>query len=114
MQHSLLAQWGIHNGEHVFGASTPAEMLALVRTYRTDDISHLLTQDILLMAGVGDHLVPFDQVSAQIQTLVNARSVAARIFTRAESAENHCQVGNLGLSLHVITRWINEQIGSTA
>jgi pimeloyl-ACP methyl ester carboxylesterase len=114
IQHSLLAQWGIHNGEHVFGASTPAEMLALVRTYRTDDISHLLTQDILLMAGVGDHLVPFDQVSAQIQTLVNARSVAARIFTRAESAENHCQVGNLGLSLHVITRWINEQIGSTA
>lgn len=114
MHHNLLAQWGVHNGEHVFGVSTPAEMLAAVRSYRTDDISHLLTQDILLMAGVGDHLVPFDQVSAQIQTLVNARSVTARIFTRAESAENHCQVGNIGLSLHVITRWIDEQIGSTA
>ena len=76
----------------------PAEMLAAVRSYRTDDVSHLLTQDILLMAGVGDHLVPFDQVSAQIQTLVNARSVAARIFTRAEAPKTTCQQGNLGLS----------------
>lgn len=54
------------------------------------------------MAGAEDHYVPLGQLGAQIQTLTNARSVTARVFTRAESAQNHCQIGNLGLALRVI------------
>jgi hypothetical protein len=34
------------------------------------------------------------------------RSLTARLFTRAEQAQNHCQVGNLELALDVIVTWI--------
>lgn len=111
--HSLLVNWAIANACQVFGVKTPAQALAAVRSMRTDDISHLITQDVLLMAGAADHYVPLDQIGSQIQTLVNARSISARVFTRAESAQNHCHVGNLGLAVEVITGWITEQTQPT-
>ena len=95
----------------MFGVDTPAQALAAVRTMRTDDVSSRITQDVLLMAGAEDHYVPLDQLNAQIQTLTNAQSVTARLFTRAESAQNHCQIGNLGLSLRVILGWLDNHTG---
>jgi len=109
---NLLADWGVGKAEAVFGVGTPARALAAVRGMRTDDVSSAITQDVLLMAGAEDHYVPPSQLGAQIQTLTNARSVTARLFTRAESAQNHCQVGNLGLSVRVILGWIDEHTGS--
>jgi len=109
---NLLADWGIGNAERVFGVNTPAQALAAVRALRTDDVSSRITQDVLLMAGAEDHYVPLAQLGAQIQTLTNARSVTARVFTRAESAQNHCQIGNLGLSLRVILGWLDEHAGA--
>ena len=64
-----------------------------------------------LMAGAEDHYVPLGQLGAQLQTLTNARSVTARLFTRAEDAQNHCQIGNLGLSLRVILGWLDDHSG---
>jgi hypothetical protein len=82
--------------------------LSAVRGMRTDDVSPRITQDVLLMAGAEDHYVPLGHLGAQIQTLTNARSVTVRVFTRAESAQNHCQIGNLGLALRVILAWLGE------
>ena len=39
--------------------------------------------------------------------LKNARSITARLFTRSESAENHCPVGNYGLALRTIVNWLD-------
>ena len=39
--------------------------------------------------------------------LNNARSITARLFTRSESAQNHCQVGNYGLALGTIVDWLD-------
>jgi hypothetical protein len=80
---NLLADWGIGNAETVFGVDTPAQALAVVRAMRTDDVSSGITQDVLLMAGAEGRYVPLAQLGAQIQTLTNARSVTARLFTRA-------------------------------
>ena len=41
-----------------------------------------------------------------MKALVGARSVTVGIFTRKESAQNHCQVGDIGLALTVILDWI--------
>ena len=46
------------------------------------------------------------QAYKQIVALENPRSLTARLFTRAESAQNHCQAGNFGLALQVITAWL--------
>jgi len=43
-----------------------------------------------------------------------ARSVTARVFTEAEQASNHCQIGNTGLALKVILDWLDAFGGRTA
>ena len=91
---------------HVFGARTPHEALSQAMQYRTDDVSPLVRQDVLLLAGAEDHYVPLHQLYAQARSLAGARSVTTRLFTRAESAQSHCQIGNLGLALESIVDWI--------
>ena len=49
-----------------------------------------------------------------IGMLKNARSITAKLFTRSESAENHCQVGNYGLALRTIVNCLDEMIDRTA
>jgi pimeloyl-ACP methyl ester carboxylesterase len=106
MKKSLVEEWGVKHGMHVMGSKTPYEFLRKTQLYRTDDISHLVNQDVLLMAGAEDHFVPLHQFYDQIRSLSHARSITARLFTREEQAQNHCQIGNLGLSLRVIADWI--------
>jgi hypothetical protein len=43
--------------------------------------------------------------------LWNARSITARVFTAAEHASNHCQIGNVGLGLDVIRAWLDFRPG---
>lgn len=69
--------------------------------------SDRVDQDVLLLAGERDRFQPVTLYHRQRAALVNARSVTGRIFTRAEHAENHCQMGNLGLALDVITDWLD-------
>jgi hypothetical protein len=54
------------------------------------------------MAGTKDHYMPLQMLPDQLMALTAARSVAARVFTEAESAQNHCQIGNMDLALKVI------------
>lgn len=110
-QSDLLADWAIAQGERVRGVSSPAEVFRGWRAYRTDDVSHLVTQDVLLMAGIKDHDIPLKMLGDQILSLSAARSVTARAFTEAESAHNHCQIGNMGLALRVMLDWLNETGG---
>ena len=49
----------------------------------------------------------------QLLTLTAARSVTARAFTEAEQAQNHCQVGNMGLAIKVILDWLDAAGGRT-
>lgn len=104
---SLVIQWGIHPGMHVTGSRSPYEFLQKVRRLRTTAVSDRVTQDVLLMAGEQDHYVPLHQFHDQIKTLRNVRSLTARMFTRDEQAQNHCQIGNLALSLQVIVGWLD-------
>jgi pimeloyl-ACP methyl ester carboxylesterase len=107
----LLTDWGIGQAMRVLGAADPAEVFEAVHALRTDDVSPLVTQDVLLLAGALDHYVPLHQLGDQLATLTSARSVSARLFTEAEQAQNHCQIGNLGLALRVIVDWLDTSGG---
>ncbi len=97
----------------VLGVKGPAELFAAIDSLRTDDVSPDVKQDVLLMAGCADHYVPVSQLGDQLLSLTHARSLAARLFTEAEHAQNHCQIGNLGLSLRVIVNWLDAVGGRT-
>ncbi|MEW2159855.1 alpha/beta fold hydrolase [Streptomyces sp. NPDC007189] len=110
----LLTEWFVTQGKRVMGTATATEVFRAWRAYRTDDVSHRVTQDVLLLAGAADHCVPLHMLGDQVLTLTAARSVSARIFTEAEHAQNHCQIGNQGLALKVIFDWLDEVGGRTA
>jgi pimeloyl-ACP methyl ester carboxylesterase len=115
MAKSLFVDWGTQHGMHNAGVKTPYEMLKHFQKYETASISSRLTGDVLLMAGAEDHAIAVHELPDQIATLTHVRTLTARLFTRAEQAQNHCQVGNYGLAFRVMIDWMTGlgQIGVT-
>jgi hypothetical protein len=106
MARSLLLDWMVKLAIHNTGVKTTYEMLKHYQKYEFAGISSQLTQDVLLMAGAEDHYIPVHQLPDQIATLTHVRSLTARLFTRAEQAQNHVQVGNMGLAFRTMIDWM--------
>jgi pimeloyl-ACP methyl ester carboxylesterase len=111
-----VSQWGLQQGMHVTGTTTPYDFVRSTTEMSTRKISHLVRADVLLLAGADDHYVPLKQLGRQASSLVNARSVTTRVFTAAEQASNHCQLGNIGAVGRLIVSWLDltarEPVGS--
>ena len=101
--------WAIRHGMAVSGSRSPSDFLYWLGTMNTRDVSPAIDQDVLILAGAEDHLVPLAQLSSQAATLRGARSLTTRTFSRAEQAHNHCQIGNLNLMLEVVLDWLELQ-----
>jgi hypothetical protein len=71
--------------------------------------SELVHQDVLILTGAEDHFIPQKMHYKQVKALYNAKSVTARIFTKEDQAQNHCQIGNIRLALDVMEKWIEEK-----
>ena len=106
MRHSLVADWGLRQGMHTTGTTTAYDFLRGTARYETTSVSGVVTQDVLLLAGSGDHYVPRSQLAQQMSSLTAARSVTTRLFTAAEDAANHVHIGNADLPLRVMTAWM--------
>ena len=107
-----VSEWGLQQGMHVTGTATPYDFLRSTTAMNTGKISNLVRADVLLLAGADDHYVPLKQLGRQAGTLSNARSVTTRIFTAAEQASNHCQLGNIGAVGRLIMAWMDLTAGS--
>ena len=103
-----LVCWGIQQGKLVMGVDDPFDFIRATLQFRTAPYSYRLTQDVLLMAGTTDHYVPIEHLYDQMATLTGVRSLTVRVFTQAESASNHCQLGNLGLALRTMLDWLDQ------
>ncbi|SHI66980.1 Pimeloyl-ACP methyl ester carboxylesterase [Butyrivibrio fibrisolvens DSM 3071] len=101
-------KWLLLQGYAIYeNISTPYEYFNHIKEYNTREISKLITQDTLVLAGASDIYTVYYQ--DQLDALVNARSVTGRLFTKEEHADHHCQVGNMGLVLDTIAGWIEEK-----
>lgn len=105
---NLMLKWAVMQGMHITNSHTTYEFIKKMMSYNTSEISPLLSQDVLLLGGQEDHYIPICQLFEQSKTLTNVRSLTTRMFTRKENAQNHCQVGNIGLSIEVIVNWIQQ------
>lgn len=114
MERDTMIAWAIPHGMHVMGVDSPYEFFCKVRRFDTAPYSSRIRQDFLLLAGARDHYVPLRQFHRQARRLVNVRSFTGRIFTEAEQAQNHCQVGNVGLALRTIVGWLDERVAEGA
>jgi pimeloyl-ACP methyl ester carboxylesterase len=104
--------WALRHGMHVSGARDAFDFVGWLESLRTKPFAHRLTQDVLLLAGAEDHIVPLRQLYRQAQNLPNVRSLTTRLFTAQEQAQNHCQIGNVGLVIRVILSWLDCQVGA--
>ena len=58
----------------------------------------------------GEHDIYTIYYQHQIDALIKAKSVTGRLFTKEESADHHCQIGNLGLVLETMEEWISSHV----
>ena len=105
LDENYFTRWLLGQGCAIYeNVHTPCEYFNCIKQYNTRDISPLLTQDVLVLAGAEDlYTVYYDE---QLRALTNARSVTGRLFTAEECASHHCQIGNLQLVLETIDHWI--------
>jgi pimeloyl-ACP methyl ester carboxylesterase len=111
-----VSEWGLRQGMHVTGTATPYDFLRSTTEMSTRRISDRVRADVLLLAGADDHYVPLAQLARQAGNLTNARSVTTRLFTAAEQASNHCQLGNIAAVSRLIDTWLEGSLvdGDTA
>lgn len=103
--------WFIHNLMYITGKETPIEAFDVLFRFSEENLrSDQVQQDVLILTGQEDHLVPYKMHDLQVKALVNARSVTPRVFTNKEQAGSHCQMGNLGLALTTMREWIEQKL----
>ncbi len=111
MKHDPMHRWSIGNLMYITDTSRPSDAMdVFVRLNAKNLLSWLAEQDVLILTGSADHFVPLKMHEMQVKALTNARSVTGRIFTTDEQAQNHCQVGNMGLALSVMGDWLDEKL----
>ena len=108
MHKSLIVEWMLTQGMHVMGCATPYAFANKVKLFTTREISSKVRQDVLLLAGQEDHYIPINHFFEQGKRLTNVHSLTMRMFTKAENAQNHCQIGNVGLCFRVILDWLDQ------
>jgi len=101
-----ILDWAVSHGMHVSGTQSPFEFLRWVRTLNLRNSAHLIDQDVLLIMGNEDHLVPSNQLYVQAEAMTGARSVTTLMLTSQDSAAQHCQVGNTALAVTQILDWL--------
>jgi len=102
--------WSISNLMYITDKKTPMEAFDVAEQMSDKNIhSEMVKQDVLILTGREDHFIPFKMHKMQVKALTNANSVTARVFTREDQAQNHCQIGNIGLALDVMVKWIEEK-----
>ena len=104
----LIIDWAISHGMYITGTSSPFDFFKSLSRHTMQCIAPRITQDVLLLAGAKDHFVPLEHFHKMIRSLVNIRSLSARLFTEQEGGEQHCQVGNLHLALVEISTWLDK------
>jgi len=101
--------WMVKHLMYITKKSKPFDALQTYLDMNEENIhSELVKQDVLLLLDREDHFIPLKMLDMQVKALKNAKSVTAKIFTKKEHAANHCQTGNIGLSLDVMIKWIEE------
>lgn len=103
---SLESRWLMENSRWVFGVDSAAEFQRTLRQYSLSGIASRIDCPMLVLAGEDDHFVPLELAYEFTEMLTCPTTL--RVFTTAEGAGQHCQVGNLSLATGVIYDWFDE------
>ncbi len=110
MEKDPVVNWSYSQSMFVFGVSSPYEVVARMKQFNLISVSNLITQDVLLLHGEEDQVIPVKMYFNQRKALTKAKSVTGRIFTPQDNASSHCQMGNLILAYNTIHGWLEKEL----
>jgi dienelactone hydrolase len=89
-----------------FGRTTVAEWLERTRDFRIGEALQQIRCPSLALVGDGEGPAAMNLFASFTHGVTGP--VAQRVFTRAEGADSHCQLGNLPLSNAIVYDWLDE------
>ena len=108
-----MASWMVDHLKYITKKTQPLDALNFYLQLNDQNIhSELVKQDVLILSGEKDHLVPSKMHDMQLKALINTNSVTGRIFKEEKQAHNHCQTGNIELALETMIDWIEKTGGN--
>jgi len=107
MDASTDTRWGIQNGIFTFRAASPADYFLKALDYTLAGIAEKITCPTLVIDSAGDPWYP-GQARQLYDTLTCDKTF--QLFTAAEGAEDHCQVGSPLLSAQRMFDWLEETL----
>jgi pimeloyl-ACP methyl ester carboxylesterase len=110
MAKDLKHHWSFNNMMYVTNTKEPMDAAKIMFQMSKKNMHpERITQDVLILTSRNDHFIPIKMHKMQIEALTNSKSINSRIFTKDEHAQNHCQIGNIGLACDVIINWVDEK-----
>lgn len=89
----------------------PLEAFEYSLNLNADNLSsEKITQNVLYLSGLHDHFIPIKMHKMQASLLNNTKSLKEKIYTKNEHADNHCQIGNIGLLLNDVISWLSKHV----
>lgn len=105
METDPLVKWAIQHGMFSMDVKSPYDYLKRTQKFEMESIGHRITQDFLLLGSNEDHFIPIELYKRVIDALPNVKSLTYKMYTKGDSAENHCNIGNTELVLEDILQW---------
>ena len=110
MKKEVQYAWFVNHLMAITNLQVPIDAFDILLQFNEENLhSDKVKQDVLILTGNEDHMIPLKTHHLQVKALSNANSVTAKIFTKEEQAQNHCQVGNLTLALNMMDNWIQDK-----
>lgn len=108
IQKGGMEAWNISHLMYVTDLDEPMAALDFAFSMNEENLhADRVKQDVLVLASREDHFIPYRLHEEGLNRLTSARSVTSNVFTRRDHAQNHCQIGNMGLALEVMKEWIS-------
>ena len=101
--------WSYNTALWTLGTNGFDDTFEAFAAYKLAPVADRIRQDVLILAGVEDHFIPFHQAADFEKSLINARSVTTRIFDRPSGGAAHCQGGNTSLVHAAVFDWLLEK-----
>lgn len=110
MKTSPATRWLFDHAMMTFGATSPSAWMRMTRPYTMKGLAGKITCPTLIIDSEGDKDVP-----GQAKQLFDALTCPKQflLFTAADGAEEHCQMGASVLSASRILDWLDETLAVT-
>lgn len=108
MEKSELVKWNLLHGMYAYDAPDPVGYVQKIRQFTLKGIGDKVTQDMLILAGRSDHMIPPSLFHEEFDLLPNTRSLALQLYTDRDDAGSHCNMGNMKLALDTMIRWMDQ------